>query len=110
MEQMMQNIISTGLTPILAHPERYRYMDENDYLMWKDRGVVFQTNFMSLVGMYGETARAKAEWLLMEGMIDITGSDLHHYRVLLHFHDHKPKNQQAVDSLVEIARNPKILS
>ena len=86
------------------------YVDPpDDYLAWKERGVVFQTNFMSLVGMYGETARSKAEWLLKEGLIDITGSDLHHYRVLLHFLDHKPKNQQALDSLVEIARNPKIL-
>lgn len=109
MENMMQQIMSTGLTPILAHPERYRYMEQDDYTTWKERGVVFQTNFMSLVGMYGETARSKAEWLLKEGLIDITGSDLHHYRVLLHFIDHKPKNQQALDSLVEIAGNPKIL-
>ena len=61
MENMMQQIMSTGLTPILAHPERYRYMEQDDYMTWKERGVVFQTNFMSLVGMYGETARSKPE-------------------------------------------------
>ena len=34
-------------------------------------------NFASLTGAYGETARKKAEWLLGQGMIDLTGSDLH---------------------------------
>lgn len=108
MDQMIFNVMSMGLTPVLAHPERYRYMDKQDYSKWKERGLMFQTNFMSLLGMYGETAREKAEWLLKEGMIDLTGSDLHRYNQLKIALETRAKNHSAMDTLVNIAQNPKI--
>lgn len=77
MEDMIEGIISAGFTPLLAHPERYRYMEEKDYRHWRSRGVHFQMNYISLTGGYGETARRKAEWLLKNGMIDVCGSDVH---------------------------------
>ena len=49
MEEMMQGAMHKGYTLILAHPERYRYMDEDDYLRLKDQGILFQSNFMSLI-------------------------------------------------------------
>lgn len=109
MEQMIQSVFAAGLTPILAHPERYRYMELEDYEMWKQRGVLFQCNFMSLLGGYGETARGKLEWLLKEGMIDVTGSDLHRHIILEHSLEKRPKNNEALEMLVEIAHNPKIV-
>lgn len=110
MEPMIQQVLSEGLTPILAHPERYRYMDKSDYERWKSRGVLFQCNYVSLLGGYGNTAKEKVEWLLQEGMIDITGSDLHRYMMLEHILPKRPKNASAMEVLVDVARNGKLLS
>ncbi len=109
MDDMIEGVLALGLTPILAHPERYRYMNEKDYEKWKSRGVLFQCNFISIIGGYGETARKKVEWLLKEGMIDLTGSDVHRKFVLEHVLEKSPKRQEPLDRLVEIARNPKII-
>ncbi len=77
MDELLEKIKAKGFYPLLAHPERYRYMEETDYKKLKERGVLFQMNFASLTGGYGETARKKAEWLMSEGMVDVVGSDLH---------------------------------
>ena len=108
MEDMIEKAQSLGYTLILAHPERYRYMEEADYRQWKDRGLLFQTNFMSLVEAYGETARKKAEWLLKEGMIDICGSDVHRLNFFDHFVEQSPKKSSYLEMLKEVAQNPKI--
>lgn len=109
MEEMIEQVQSIGLVPILAHPERYRYMDKDDYALWKDRGVLFQSNMMSLLGKYGETARGKAEWLLEQGMVDLTGSDLHRYQVLMeHLLPGRAKNASAMERLLNVAHQTEI--
>ncbi len=77
MDEMLEKIRQKGYFPVLAHPERYRYMEKSVYKKYKEMGLVFQMNFVSLVGGYGETVQKKAEWLLSEGMIDVLGSDVH---------------------------------
>ncbi len=108
MDDMISGAISKGYTLLLAHPERYRYMGESDYYKWRQRGLKFQINFISLVGGYGETARKKAEWLLKEGMADVCGSDIHR----LEFFDHSmlqaPNNADVVKRLVDVAHNPNV--
>lgn len=108
MDDMIDGAIGLGYTVVLAHPERYRYMEEGDYYKWKERGLLFQTNFMSLVDGYGEAARKKCEWLLKEGMIDICGSDLHRLSFFDHCVAQRPKKSNSLEQLVAVARNPKI--
>lgn len=83
MKGMLGQLKSKGYHPVLAHPERYQYMDEDEYVAIKNMGVLFQANYFSLVGAYGATAQKKLEWLLKKGMIDLMGSDLHRYKVFL---------------------------
>lgn len=104
MDEMIDAIMKNGYTPILAHPERYRYMEEDDYRQWKERGLLFQLNYMSLAGGYGETARKKAEWLLKQGMIDMTGSDVHRQTVFERALGLAPKKAEALRTLVEISK------
>ena len=104
MDEMIDAIMKNGYTPILAHPERYRYMEEEDYRQWKERGVLFQLNYMSLAGGYGETARKKAEWLLRQGMIDMTGSDVHRQTVFERALGLAPRKAEALHTLVEISK------
>lgn len=107
-DDLIDGVMSIGYFPVLAHPERYRYMQERDYKDLKERGVIFQTNFMSLVGMYGETARKKAEWLLKQGMVELTGSDLHRLSATERYLQKSPTAKEHLERIVEIAHNPKL--
>jgi len=109
MEHMLSQLMSSGLRPVLAHPERYRYMEEKDYYDLKEKGILFQTNFISLVGGYGDTARKKCEWLLKEGMIDLCGSDVHKLRFFDHFAAMAPRKSQSLRQLLEVAQNPRLV-
>ena len=74
---ILQDIRKAGLTPVLAHPERYRYMEYDDYFTLHEQGVKFQLNITSLSGAYGPEAKERAEYLLEEGLYTYQGSDLH---------------------------------
>lgn len=99
MVNLLKQVMHKGYFPVLAHPERYRYMDELDYERLKELGVLFQANYFSLVGGYGNTARKKLEWLLQKGMIDFIGSDLHRLATLEHLIEGTPKKSRHLDSL-----------
>ena len=85
----LQDILKAGYRPMLAHPERYRYMNENDYDRLHQMGVYFQLNISSMVGFYGETARNKAKMLLEKGYYHLAGSDCHRYAALVKQHSVK---------------------
>lgn len=74
----LEAIKSKGYFPLLAHPERYIYIDRfSTYKRLKEMGVRFQLNLMSFSGHYGQTVKEKAIKLLTSGMADRLGSDLH---------------------------------
>ena len=79
---MLGKISAKGYNPVLAHPERYRYMDEDDYMQIRRQGVEMQLNLFSLVGMYGKDVQQKAETLLKKGLYSHLGTDLHSYNSL----------------------------
>ena len=68
--------------PIIAHPERYIYMSEDDYARLRSMGVLFQLNLFSLAGLYGRRAKKVAELLLKKGYYDFTGTDIHTILIL----------------------------
>lgn len=105
MEELLDNVLHAGYYPMLAHPERYRYMDENYYKRLKEMGIKFQLDYLSLVGAYGETSRKKAEWLLKQGLIDIIGSDIHRLSPFCQLIEKSPRNSLYLDSLISIARS-----
>ena len=78
-EDLIFEIQSFGLIPIFAHPERYRYLqdDFNKYKTIKELGVMFQCNINSFGGYYGKIAKKAVKFLAKEGMIDFLGSDAH---------------------------------
>ena len=77
LHETLKQIKSIGYHPLLAHPERYMYMDNAEYRRLHGEGVKFQLNIASLAGGYGKTVKKKALWLLKEGMYTVLGSDLH---------------------------------
>lgn len=93
-----------GYTPILAHPERYSYYfrDMKDYEKLKNAGCYFQLNLMSVVGHYGPDEMKIADKLLKSGMIDFTGTDIHHHGHLGVFdRPLRIKNRQELEAALE---------
>lgn len=98
-ENIIDSIMSAGYYPLLAHPERYTYMNEKDYTKLREKGVKMQLNYVSVVGGYGETARKKAIWLLENGYIDVIGSDVHRLSSNKTLIDKKPDKKEHIELL-----------
>lgn len=77
---VIQKIKDKGLQPILAHPERYPYLDFEQYKNLHDWGCDFQLNTISLTGYYGKDVKETAEMLIDNQLIDFISSDMHHPR------------------------------
>ena len=77
MSEKLSFIKSRGYVPLLAHPERYEYMQMSHYFSLKSQNISFQLNLSSLAGMYGDRVRIRAEKLLKLGLYDKIGSDTH---------------------------------
>lgn len=77
MDGILSRVRSAGFFPVLAHPERYDYMDRKDYERLSAEGVLLQMNVASLVGAYGPHVQVKAQWMLDRDMYSYYGSDIH---------------------------------
>lgn len=82
LDQVVFDIQVRGLTPILAHPERYGYYYSNHkrYDDLHRAGLCFQINLLSLAGAYGSSEKKTAEYLISKGYADFIGTDLHNHR------------------------------
>ena len=74
---LLERIKAKGFYPVLAHPERYMYMTDGDYMRLKEMGVLFQANLFSFIGVYGKEVKSKTERLQYVGLYDILGTDIH---------------------------------
>ncbi len=99
---ILDSVVVAGYTPIIAHPERYRYMTEADYLRLKDMGCELQLNIPSILGVYGEEVSRKAEMILEKGWYSMTGTDCHRYRALEGQYTCKVLSKKTVSLLREI--------
>jgi protein-tyrosine phosphatase len=84
---VIQKLKDLGYKPILAHPERYSYMDLEQFKTLHDWGLSFQLNTISLTGYYGKEAKKLAESLIDNQLIDFISSDMHHLRHAQAFKD-----------------------
>ncbi len=75
----LKKIISEGYVPVIAHPERYAFVaeDEDAALKLKSLGCKLQINKGSLTGSFGESAFYTARRLIEERLADIIASDSH---------------------------------
>ncbi len=70
-------IMSNGFFVVLAHPERYLFLERRDYIRLKDIGVKFQLNVLSLLGGYGRDVQQRTRELMALSIYNIIGSDIH---------------------------------
>lgn len=74
---ILTRIREKGYHPILAHPERYNYMNNADYTRLVQMGVSLQLNLLSLTGYYGPAAQLKAQLLMHHNLYTYRGTDIH---------------------------------
>ena len=78
-ERAIFELRAFGITPILAHPERYRIFQEEQkrVVSLLQQGVLMQITASSLIGMQGRTAQHTAKMLLKRGQVHCVASDAH---------------------------------
>jgi protein-tyrosine phosphatase len=77
--KLIESLHHKNLVPVLAHPERYRYWHGKlrEVEKWKDYGIYFQLNLLSLTGYYGPAEQKAAQAMLDADLIDAVGTDAH---------------------------------
>ena len=75
-------LISCGLVPIIAHPERYEFVKKDISVIERlsEKGCLFQLNSGSVLGVFGEYEASVALKMLLCGYADFLGSDAHDLR------------------------------
>ena len=78
-DEMIFDMQMKGYEVILAHPERYPYLNVMGTRMeqLKNQGVFFQINALSLGGFYGDEAKRRAYQMLENGWVEFMGTDTH---------------------------------
>ncbi len=84
LNEIIFEIKLAGYTPILAHPERYTFYqnDLKKYDELKNLGFLFQLNLLSLSSHYGDKIMSFAKKMLEQNYFDFAGSDIHNYNHL----------------------------
>lgn len=77
--ELVDQIFDQGFIPILAHPERYKFLQRDQDLLYEfaEEGVLLQCNYGSLIGQYGRKAELLARKLLENDMVTFMGTDAH---------------------------------
>lgn len=79
LNEIIFELQSSGFIPVIAHPERYLYVKNNPKILIEliNKGVLFQSNYGSIIGKYGNTAKTTLKKLLQFNMIHFLGTDAH---------------------------------
>lgn len=79
MENAIFSLTSAGITPVIAHPERYLYLagSLSTFERYHDMGAEFQINLLSMKGVYGPASVKIMEYIMKKGWYAYTGSDTH---------------------------------
>ena len=81
-ERIFNNLMEVkrhGFIPILAHPERYQAMkqDEERLRELAENGILLQVNAYDLYRNLNPVTKSLAQWLAKERLITFLGSDMH---------------------------------
>ncbi len=73
------NLKMKGVTPIIAHPERYHSVQKDINLVydWLNAGCIIQVDAGSLLGLMGKSAQEASHIILKQHWCQVIGSDAH---------------------------------
>ena len=77
--QQLFDLKIEGVTPIIAHPERYKDVQEDIHLVtrWIESGCLIQIDAGSPLGLLGPRAKSTSEKIIINNWCQIIGSDAH---------------------------------
>lgn len=78
-DNTLYNLQLKGITPIIAHPERYTEIQQNSEVLksFIDRGILVQVNSGSITGVYGRETKKAVMRIIKEGFVHFVASDAH---------------------------------
>ena len=78
-KQVLFDLKMSGVTPIIAHPERYRLVQNNFNIIneWLNFGCIIQVSAGSLLGRMGKDIEKTALRIINNNLCQILGSDAH---------------------------------
>ena len=103
-DEIIFNLRMMDYIPVLAHPERYRFLHKNLKTLYKlkSMGCYFQLNLLSLVGYYGDDILKISDKLLEKNIIDFVGSDIHSKRHVIAFDKNISSNNiKLIENIIE---------
>lgn len=79
MSDILAKVQSLGVTPLLAHPERYICVQSFPYMVydWVRSGCLIQINRGSILGRFGEKAKDITTLLMEHNLVCVVASDAH---------------------------------
>jgi len=109
LQEFLFEVQMKGLTPVMAHIERYPYWHDalDRYGEWHEQGVTLQVNAASIAGAYGPEIQQAASQCIEKGWVSILGTDAHGMRHIDALH--ASRTHPAIHTLSQQAKNPKLL-
>lgn len=101
---MIYEMMQYKIIPILAHPERYTFVQEEPELIYDliQKGVLMQSNYASIIGYYGQKAQILVKKLLENNMVHFLGSDVHRQNTIY------PKIPQILEEIKDLVGETKL--
>jgi len=75
-DEIMYDAKVKGFNPILAHPERYNFLNVDDVASIKQNALI-QINTTSILGQHGRNIKKFAFELMKNNLVDFVSSDCH---------------------------------
>ena len=105
-QSYVHNAILLGYTPIIAHIERYTYLDWNLIYDLKMLGALIQVNATCIAGLFGRKIKKNALKAIKADLIDFVASDIHKdrlsYMKKAYMQVCKSVNKQTADNLFKL--------
>lgn len=79
LDEMIALLLEMGLVPIIAHVERYKSVQDNPNIVKRliEKGCLIQSNFGSIVGVYGGKTKKTLKKLLKSNEVHFLATDCH---------------------------------
>lgn len=100
LDNLIMQIKLAGCVPIMAHPERYLFIQENPNVVADliSKGVLMQCNYGSIIGQYGKEANKTIIKMLKNNMVHFLGTDTHRQGYIYgHFYKVEKELRKYVD-------------
>jgi protein-tyrosine phosphatase len=94
-EEIIFNLKVSKLKPIVAHVERYTYLNKQDYHQIRLTGGLLQVNAGAIKGFEGFGKRRLIKYLLKNQLVDVVATDAHNLT------NRKPNLKNAYESVLK---------